>query len=146
MRFLLLAGASALALATPAFAQDVPAETEIDTLVDGEAPEPEAAPAPTGDPVLDRLNAMDARIKQLEARNAELEQQAELNEGRLESVETRAAKAVQFSWGPTLAEPTGAFTFKPRGVLEADAAAFVERKGGYDYNNGTAFRRARIGF
>lgn len=31
-------------------------------------------------------------------------------------------------------------------MVEADAAAFFERKGGYDYNNGTAFRRARIGF
>ena len=43
------------------------------------------------------------------------------------------------------AEPTGNFTFKPRGVIEADAAAFLEREGGYDYNNGTGFRRARIG-
>ncbi len=144
MRLLLLAGVSALALATPAFAQD--ADTPIDTLVEDDAAELIAAPAPTGDAVLDRLNAMDARIKQLEARNQELEQQAELNEGRLESVEARAAKAVQFTWGPTLAEPTGAFTFKPRGVIEADAAAFIERKGGYDFNNGTAFRRARIGF
>ena len=66
-----------------------------------------AAVAPTGDTLLDRINAMDARIRQLEARNAELEQQAELNEGRLQSVETRAAKAAQFSWGPTIADPTG---------------------------------------
>lgn len=151
MRLLLLAGASALALATPALAQDAPAEetldeTPIDTLVDGESPAEAAPPAPTGDAVLDRLNAMDARIKQLEARNRELEQQAELNEGRLETVEARAAKAVQFTWAPSFAEPTGAFTFKPRGVVEADAAAFFERKGGYDYNNGTGFRRARIGF
>lgn len=156
MRLLLLAGVSSLAFATPTFAQDAPAEelveetpvgdSEIDTLVDEGAPAPVAVPPPSGDPVLDRLNALDARIKQLEARNQELEQQAELNEGRLETVEARAAKAVQFTWGPTLAEPTGAFTFKPRGVIEADAAAFVERKGGYDFNNGTAFRRARIGF
>ena len=156
MRLLLLAGVSALALANPALAQDPPNEqlveetpagdTEIDTLVEGDAAHATAAPAPTGDPVIDRLNAMEARIRQLEARNQELEQQAELNEGRLETVEARAAKAVQFSWGPTLAEPTGEFTFKPRGVIEADAAAFVERKGGYDFNNGTAFRRARIGF
>ena len=84
-------------------------------------------------------------MRQLESRNAELEQQAELNEGRLETVETRAAKAAQFTWAPTIADPNGNFTFKPRGVIEADAAAFVERKGGYDYNNGTGFRRARIG-
>ena len=64
-----------------------------------------AAPASTGDPVLDRLNALEARIRQLEARNAELEQQAELNEGRLQTVETRAAKAAQFSWAPDHLRP-----------------------------------------
>ena len=159
MRFLLLAGASLFVLSSPAFAQQPEAqqpedfsttetttESPIDTLAPPEAPPAQAVVAPTGDPVLDRLNAMEARIRQLETRNAELEQQAELNEGRLETVETRAAKAAQFSWAPTIADPSGNFTFKPRGVVEADAVAFVERKGGYDYNNGTGFRRARIGF
>jgi len=47
---------------------------------------------------------------------------------------------------PTVSDANGNFTFKPRGVVEADAAAFFERKGGYDYNNGTGFRRARLGF
>ena len=156
MRILLLAGASLLALATPVFAKETASppsagegfqDSPIDTLVgDDTATSPAAAaPAPTGNPVLDRLNAMDARIRQLEARNAELEQAAELNEGRLQSVETRAAKAAQFTWAPTISEPTGAFTFKPRGVVEADVAAFWEHKGGYDYSNGTGFRRARIG-
>jgi len=152
MRILLLAGASLLAFSTPAFAQkgeDLTAtestETPIDSLVVPEAEAAPAAPASTGDPVLDRLNALEARIRQLEARNAQLEQAAELNEGRLQSVETRAAKAAQFSWAPTIADTTGNFTFKPRGVVEFDAVAFLERKGGYDYNNGTGFRRARIG-
>ena len=156
MRILLLAGASLLALAAPAWAQDsedlattIADETEaspIDTLEPAaQDAAPTEAPKPTGDPVLDRLNALESRIKQLEARNAELEQQAELNEGRLQTVETRAAKAAQFTWAPTISEPTGQFTFKPRGVVEADASAFFERDGGYDYNNGTAFRRARIG-
>jgi phosphate-selective porin OprO/OprP len=154
MRILLLAGASLLALSTTALAQegeDVPAtdssESPIDTLVPAEAgPAAVAAPAPTGDPILDRLNLLEARVKQLEARNAQLEQQNELNEGRLQSVETRSAKAVQFSWAPTLSEPTSSFTFKPRGVIEFDAVAFLENKGGHDYNNGTGFRRARLGF
>ena len=153
MRILLLAGASLLALSGPAFAQQgedlsttESSESPIDSLAPPEAgPATFEAPAPTGDPILDRLNALEARVKQLEARNAQLEQQNELNEGRLQSVETRSAKAVQFSWAPTLSEPTGSFTFKPRGVVEADAVAFLEDKGGYDYNNGTAFRRARIG-
>lgn len=129
MRFLLVASTSLLALAA------APAHAFQD-----------AAPAPTGDPVLDRLNALEAKVAQLEQRNAELEAQATQNQTRLESVETRAAKSVQFGWGPSFAEPDGNFTFKPRGVIEADAAAFIERRGGYDFNNGTAFRRARIGF
>jgi phosphate-selective porin OprO/OprP len=152
MRILLLAGASLLALSTPAFAQEAEdlsttesTTTPIDSLVDSGAVAAPAAPASTGDAVLDRLNALESRIKQLEARNAELEQAAELNEGRLQSVETRAAKAAQFTWAPTIADTTGNFTFKPRGVVEADAVAFVEREGGYDYNNGTGLRRARIG-
>ena len=157
MRILLLAGSSMLALTTPVAAQEsgepIASESlkaggdgQLDTLVDDGPAVAAVAPPPTGDPVLDRLNQLESRIKQLEARNAQLEQQAELNDDRLATVETRAAKAVQFTWGPTLAEPTGQFSFKPRGVLEADTAAFFERKGGYDYNNGTAFRRARLGF
>ncbi|MFC7536032.1 porin [Sphingomonas sp. GCM10030256] len=153
---LLLAGAASLALQTPEPTpeQDTnpavepavdPGPSPLDTLVDDNARSAAPALAPTGDPVLDRLNAMEARIRQLEARNAELEQQAELNQERLESVETRAAKAAQFTWAPTIADTTGAFTFKPRGVVEADGAAFFERRGGYDYNNGTGFRRARTG-
>ena len=152
MRILLIAGSSLLALTTPAVAQEEDltttqsSDSPIDTLEPSDEPTAQAeTPAATGDPLMDRLNALEARVKQLEARNAELEQQAELNEGRIQSVETRAAKAAQFTWAPTISEPTGQFTFKPRGVIEADAAAFIERKGQYDYNNGMAFRRARIG-
>ena len=153
MRLFLIAGVSLIALSSPGLAQDpaedpldeAPVGGTIDTVIEDEAPPAPAAPAPTGDPVLDRVNALEAKVARLEARNAELEQQAELNEGRIESVETRAARNVQFGWGPTLADTSGSFTFKPRGVVEADYAAFLEREGGYDYNNGTGFRRARIG-
>ncbi|MGE5722900.1 MAG: OprO/OprP family phosphate-selective porin [Sphingomonadales bacterium] len=164
MRVLLIAGVSLLALtSTPLLAQtgsepaqstgaetgqqpaDEPVGGTIDTLDDEPSSAAAAAPAPTGDPVLDRLNALEAKVRQLETRNAELKQQAELNQGRIESVEQRAAKAVQFGWVPTTSEPTGNFTFKPRGVVEGDYVAFLERKGGYDYNNGTGLRRARIG-
>ena len=150
MRNLLLAGASLLAFAAPLHAQAVPTPptdaTPLDTRVEDETAVPvEAVPAPTGDAVLDRLNTLDARVRQLEARNHQLEEQAALNQTRLQSVEVRSAKAVQFGWVPTISEPTGAFTFKPRGVVDVDAAAFRETRGGYDYNNGTAFRRARIG-
>ena len=124
MRKLFLAGVTLLFLSSPALAQ------------------PAAVPAPTGDPVLDRLNALEARLRRVEARNVELEQQVEFDRTRLQSVETRSAKAVQFGWAPTFGELSGAFTFKPRGVVDADAVLFHERRGGYDYNDGTALRRA----
>src|SRR5690348_10459086 len=155
MRILLLAGASLLAFASPALAQQTeptqstePTDSsQLDTLepADG-VQQPQAAPKPTGDPILDRLNALEQRVNQLEAENAQLRQQAELNEGRIETVETRAAKNVQFGWAPTISDPSGDFTFKPRGVIEADAGVFNEREGGYKYSDGTQIRRARLGF
>ena len=151
MRIMLSVGG--LLLATPLHAQAAPADpppaaggSPIDTLVPDESEAAANVPAAqTGDVVVDRLNALEARIKQLEARNHQLEEQAELNQTRIESVEIRSSKAVQFGWVPTLSEPTGAFTFKPRGVIDVDAVAFRERRGGYDFNNGTGFRRARLG-
>ena len=123
-----------------------PAGSVIDTRVNDQAAAAPPPPAPTGDPVLDRLNALEYKVQRLEARNRQLEEQAELNTGRLESVETRAAKAVQFSWGPSFSDASGDFTFKPRGVVEVDYAGYNERAGGYDFSNGTAIRRARLGF
>jgi phosphate-selective porin OprO and OprP len=107
--------------------------------------EESAAPAPTAEELVSRLDALEARVKQLEARNAELEEQSKANRTRVEAVEARSGKPVQFGWAPTLSDDKGDFTFKPRGVIEADFAAFDEGKGGYDFNDGTAFRRARIG-
>jgi phosphate-selective porin OprO/OprP len=147
MRFLLLAGASTLAFAAPAFAQDPGGDVQpLDTLVPADDQPAQDAPKPTGDPVLDRLNALEARVGQLETENAQLKKDAELNEGRIETVETRAAKNAQFGWAPTISDSNGSFTFKPRGVIEADAGIFNGRQGGYAYNDGTALRRARLGF
>ncbi|HEY7006127.1 MAG TPA: porin, partial [Sphingomicrobium sp.] len=148
MRILLLAGASLLTLATPVLAQQAePVDSsQLDTLEPADEAPAQAAPKPTGDAILDRLNALEVRVQQLEAENAKLKQEVELNEGRLGTVETRAAKNVQFGWAPTIADPSGNFTFKPRGVIEADAGLFNEREGGYDYSDGTQFRRARLGF
>lgn len=147
------AGASALLLlsSTSAFAQQAETDTttvdstELDALVPDEGTAV-AAPAPTGDPVLDRLNALEAKVKSLEARNRQLEQQVEVSEGRIQNVEVRAAKGVQAGVVPTHADTGGQFSFKVRGVIDVDQVAFNERAGGYDYNNGTGFRRARIGF
>ena len=149
MPILLLAGASALALSAPAVAQQAqqPADdSQLDTRVPADQPAEAVAAKPTGDPVLDRLNALEARVNQLETENAELKQQAELSEGSIETVETRAAKNAQFGWAPAISDPNGDFTFKPRGVIEVDAGVFNEREGGYVYNDGTAFRRLRLGF
>ena len=153
MRNLVLAGAATFALVAPAAAQQAqqaeqPAgqSNSLDTLVRADDQPARQAPNPTGDAVLDRLNALEARVNQLEAENVQLRQAAELNEGRLETVETRAAKNAQFGWLPTTSDPNGNFTFKPRGVIEIDAAAFNEREGGYVYNDGTAVRRLRLGF
>jgi phosphate-selective porin OprO/OprP len=123
MRFLLLTGSALAALAgSPAQAQES-----------------------RGDAVLDRLNALEARVKQLEARNAQLEQQAAATDARVEAAGKRESKQVQFGFAPTISDDKGDFTFKPRGVIEADYALFNERAGGYDFNDGTALRRARIG-
>jgi phosphate-selective porin OprO/OprP len=143
---ILLAGASLVALASPAPAQQTDQSTPLDTLEAADNLPPQAAPKPTGNSVLDRLNALEARVQQLEAENAQLKQQVELNDGRLGTVESRAAKNVQFGWAPTIADPSGNFSFKPRGVIEADAGVFKEREGGYRYSDGTQLRRARLGF
>lgn len=147
------AGASALLLlsSTSAFAQQAETDTtttdssEIDALVPDDNAAA-AAPAPTGDPVLDRLNALEAKVKSLEARNRQLEELVETTQGRVQNVEVRAAKGVQPGVAPTFADTAGQFSFKVRGVIDVDQVAFNERAGGYDYNNGTGFRRARLGF
>jgi phosphate-selective porin OprO/OprP len=151
-----LAGTSLLALAlatSPALAQaPIPDKAEgygdssgIDTLVTDDAPAPVAA-AKTGDPVLDRLNELEAKVARLEARNKELEEKAAFTEDRVQKVEVRAAKSVQPGPAPTFSDVAGNFTFKPRGTIQIDYAGYNERAGGYDYNNGTDIRRARFGF
>lgn len=147
----LASGTALLALSAPALAQEsdqpeaYPDSSGLDTRVEESKPTV-APPAPTGDPVLDRLNALEARIQQLEARNAELEAAAVETETRVQNVEVRAAKGVQPGPAPTFSDPNDTFTFKPRGTLQIDYAAYNERQGGYDYNNGTDLRRARFGF
>lgn len=118
------AGAALLALGTaPAMAQDK-----------------------ANDAVLDRLNALEARVRQLEERNAQLEAAAAETQSRVERVDVRTAKAVQPGVAPTFADASDNFTFKPRGVLQIDYAGYNERAGGYDYSNGGDIRRARFGF
>lgn len=145
----IFAPAAVAAQSTPAPAtQAVPQSEEmLDTLVPADdEPVAQAAPAPTGDPVLDRFNALEARLRQLEARNAQLEAQAQETQSRVQNVEVRSAKAAQPGVVPTWADVNDNFSFKPRGVLQVDYAAFGERRGGYIYSDGTDIRRARFGF
>lgn len=150
MKTILFVSASALALiAAPARAQEQQADSGsgLDTLVtDDTTADAAAEPAKTGDPVVDRLNALEARIRQLEARNAQLEAAAVDTQSRVERVEVRSAKAAQPGVVPTFADVNDNFTFKPRGVFQIDYAGYNERAGGYDYSNGTDIRRARFGF
>jgi phosphate-selective porin OprO/OprP len=135
----------ALAIASPALAQ-TGSGSGLDTIIDDQPAPAAAPPASTSDPVLDRLNALEAKIAALEARNKQLEEQAAETTTRVEKVEVRAAKGVQPGVAPTFADVGGNFSFKPRGTLQVDYAGFNERAGGYDYNNGTDLRRARFGF
>lgn len=95
--------------------------------------------------LLKRLDQLEAKVERLEAENKKLSQDLEWKSDRLEKVETRAAKAAQPGVAPTFSDPSGNFTFKIRGVVDVDTVLFQERKGGYDFNDGTAFRRARLG-
>ena len=159
MRTFLLGGVAALALLpAPLLAQEPPAAipdqveafpdsgNTIDTVIPSEDA-PVAAPARTGDAVLDRLNALEAKIQALEARNKQLEEAASATQTRVEKVEVRAARAVQAGPAPTFADVGGNFTFKPRGTFQIDYAGYNRRGAGtYDYNSGSDIRRGRFGF
>jgi phosphate-selective porin OprO/OprP len=144
MRLVLLGGASlaVLAIASPALAAK---------------PVSNAA-------ILARLNALEAKVDALEAENATLHQQVDQQQVTVATIPTQVSTAVaaaapppppaakpqtQVAWNgivPQFTSPDGNFSFKPRGMLEIDYAGFNERKGGYDYNNGTSIRRGRFGF
>lgn len=96
--------------------------------------------------LLERLEKLESRVQALESENHGLKEQLEFTTERLEHTEQRAGKIVQPNVAPTIGDVAGDFSFKVRGVVDGDLAFFNERKGGYDYNNGTSFRRARLGF
>ena len=146
IRKILLGGASAFALAAPLTAQTAAQGSGLDTSIPADAPAAAAPIAKTGDAVLDRLNELEAKVAALEARNKQLEAEATETQTRVQKVEVRAAKEVQPGPAPTFSDVNGSFTFHPRGTFQIDYAAYHSRAGGYDYNNGTDFRRARFGF
>ncbi len=131
-----------------------------------------ASPALAAKPVsnaaiLERLNALEAKVDALQAENADLHHQLEDQKAAVATIPTQVTTAVaqaappppppapapkpqtQVAWNgiaPQFTSPDGNFSFKPRGMLEIDYAGYNERKGGYDYNNGTQIRRGRFGF
>lgn len=129
----------------PAASSSAPSGSGLDTLASDDAA-PVALPPSTGNPVLDRLNALEAKVTALETRNHELEAQAVETQTRVQKVEVRAAKGVQPGVSPTFADVNDNFTFKARGMLQLDYAHYNERAGGYNYNDGTDIRRGRFGF
>lgn len=93
-----------------------------------------------------RLDALEEQVQQLEARNLQLEADSEAGKKKMSSMmmaDKEAGIPVLTSYAAD--GKTVRFSFKPRATIEWDYAGFVERKGGFDYNNGTNVRRGRIG-
>src|SRR3546814_18393299 len=116
----------ALAIATPALAQDKATEgpSVLDELVPEGSPDAAVPPAPTGDPVLDRLNALEFKVSALETRNVELETALDTANGRVETVTSKVNKALASNGNvPTFTEQSVNTTVPVRGVTEADNLA-----------------------
>lgn len=99
-----------------------------------------SAPAVAADADVERrLRALEDRIEVLEKENKALTE-------RLNVENKRAAQAVRADVAPTIGDAEGNFSFKARGLINADAVLFDAREGGYNYNSGTAVRKFRLGF
>lgn len=127
-----------------------------------------AKPAPVSNQaILERLDALEAKVDALQAENADLRHQLDDQKATVATIPAQVTTAVaqaapppppapapvakpqtQTTWTivPQFSSPDGNVTFKPRGILDVDYAGFNERRGGYDYNNGTQIRRGRFGF
>ncbi|MDB5457231.1 MAG: phosphate-selective porin [Caulobacter sp.] len=112
-----------------------------------------AASAQTASPEAQqaRIEALEAQLQQLAGQIADLKAAtaASLKDVRA----TQNATTVSIAGGkPTIASGDGAFTATLHGVMQLDAAQYYQDKGlpavignGRDLNNGTNFRRARLG-
>lgn len=117
------------------------------------------------DLLLQRLDALEARVRQLEARNAVLEAaQAAMPAASAPFAASPVAASLASSSAsspvsavvvaatpvaapaPAPAPAAADFTFRPKGMFQADYVGYNARAGGYDYSNGTDIRRARFGF
>ena len=83
-------------------------------IVDDKKAEPAAAPAPTGDPVVDRLNALEPLAQSNSRRVTPSSRSRRADQGRLEIGRSSApAKRRQLRLGSSHADTTGSFTFSP---------------------------------
>ena len=103
------------------------------------------------DPVLARIEALEAKVNALEARNRELESQARATAPARrvdQSVPApdQVARRVVPATTPGFAAPPPDFTIVPRATMQIDYAAYHTRAGGYRYDTGTDIRRGRFGF
>jgi phosphate-selective porin OprO/OprP len=119
-----------------------------------------AAEGSAADRLLQRLEALETRVRLLEARNAELEAAALKTAAPVSTSGASSASSVlsvASSTTPAVAVAVSSpapvavaaaqsdFTIKPRAMVHMDFAAFHARAGGYDFNNGTDLRRGRFG-
>lgn len=125
----LLTSVALVVLAPPAMAQENATLTAADAAT-----------------LIHRIEQLEATVNALQAQNKDLTDQIEVRTERLERVETKVAKAAApTGLVPSFSDTAGNFTFKLRGVLDVDYAGYTERRGGFGFSNGTAFRRARLG-
>ena len=95
---------------------------------------------PAEDPtrsLLERVDRLEARVGELEARNKTLERELEGARAVPRTIALQQTPAFR-------PEDSSSFTFRPHMVFQQDTAAFFGRKGGYDFSDGTLLRHASI--
>lgn len=105
---------------------------------------PQGGYAQTVDELLDIVRRQSQEIEALKARVENLEQRQA--PPAVAATPTRPADpAVTWKGAPVITSADGAFSFKPRGRMHADAWSVSSRGADVDYASGTELRRARLG-
>lgn len=133
-----LIGASWLAAAAAAFAQQ--------------------APPATGEERVARIAALEARIAEIEAELEELKENADSRAADIQRVEAEAPQVTLSNGRPSIATADGQFRFAVRALVQYDAASYEQddaltpdnrrsdSANPSDLSSGANFRRARLGF
>ncbi len=98
---------------------------------------------------LRRLEALEARGRQLEAHNRERED-AQAKVADALPVDANGdpitpAVMVKSGLAPTIGDAEGNFTFKPHRVIDFDVGAYIEGDTAFTFLGGTSVRRGRVG-